>query len=80
MENNENIGQEAENIEQETLEEAIEEEGPKQKTYDVVVKQSLDDAAVITGIGSFIKGSNTTITIIAKPTTPRTISSTIKSV
>lgn len=39
----------------------------KQKTYDVVVKQSLDDAAVITGIGSFIKGSNTTITINTNP-------------
>ena len=39
----------------------------KQKTYDVVVKQSLNDAAVITGIGSFIKGSNTTITINTNP-------------
>ena len=35
----------------------------KQKTYDVVVKQSLDDAAKISGEGSFIKESNTTLTI-----------------
>ncbi len=35
----------------------------KQKTYDVVVNQSLEDAAVIEGLGSFVKGSNTTIKI-----------------
>lgn len=35
----------------------------KQKTYDVVVNQSLDDAAKISGVGSFIKGSNTTLNI-----------------
>ena len=38
----------------------------KQKTYDVVVNQSLEDAAVITGVGAFIKGSNTTINIEAR--------------
>lgn len=35
----------------------------KQKTYDVVVNQSLEDAAKISGVGSFVKGSNTTLTI-----------------
>ena len=35
MENNENIEQETVNPEQETTEDVIEEEGPKQKTYDV---------------------------------------------
>ncbi len=35
----------------------------KQKTYDVVVKQSLKNAAEIEGLGSFVKGSNTTIVI-----------------
>lgn len=35
MENNENIEQETVNPEQETMEDVIEEEGPKQKTYDV---------------------------------------------
>lgn len=39
----------------------------KQKTYDVVVEQSLKNAAVITGTGSFIKGSNTTLNIETNP-------------
>ena len=37
----------------------------KQKTYDVVVEQSLKHAAEVTGEGSFIKGSNTTLEIKA---------------
>ena len=59
MENNENIEQETVNPEQETMEDVIEEEGPKQKTYDVaglLIGAVVGIIAAIIGITDILMG------------------------
>ena len=59
MENNENIEQETVNPEQETTEDVIEEEGPKQKTYDVaglLIGAVVGIIAAIIGITDILMG------------------------